>query len=116
MHKALNPRDDIDRLYVSRKDGGKWLANIEDSVDALIQRPEDYIEKHGGGLITSIRNDNDNTMDNRMTTRKGKCGPFKQLIYISYEKTWTRMRKVNFTRETSLLIAAQNNDVRTNNI
>ena len=34
MNKVLNPRDDIDRLYVSRKEGGRGLASIEDSVDA----------------------------------------------------------------------------------
>ena len=67
MHKALHPRDDVDRLYVSRKEGGRGLASIEDSVDALIQRLEDYIQKHEGGLITATRNDTDNTMDNRMT-------------------------------------------------
>ena len=50
MHKALHPRDDIDRLYVSRKEGGRGLASIEDSVDAPIQRLKDYIEKHERGL------------------------------------------------------------------
>ena len=73
MHKALHPRDDVDRLYVSRKEGGRGLASIEDSVDASIQRLEDCIQKHDGGLITAIRNDTDNTMDKRMTiTRKQK--------------------------------------------
>ena len=36
MHKALHPRDDVDRLYVSRKEGGRGLTSIEDSVDASI--------------------------------------------------------------------------------
>ena len=73
MHEALHPRDDDDRLYVPRKEGGRGLAIIEDSVDASIQRLEDYIQKHDGRLITAIRNDSDNTMDNRMTiTRKQK--------------------------------------------
>ena len=63
MHKALHPRDDVDRLYVSRKEGGRGLASIEDSIDAWIQRSEDNIEKYEGGLITAIRNDTDNTMD-----------------------------------------------------
>ena len=68
MHKALHPRDNVDRLYVSRKEEGKGLASIE---DRLIQRLENYIERHEGGLITAIRNDTDNTMDTRMTiTRK----------------------------------------------
>ena len=73
MHKTLHPRDDVDRLYVSRKEGGRGLASIEDSVDTSIQRLENNIEKHEGRLITAIRNDTDNTMNNRMTiTRKQK--------------------------------------------
>ena len=71
MHKALHPRDDVDRLYVSRKEGGRGLASIEDSVNASIQRLEDYIEKHERVLITAIRKDIDNMTDDRMTiTRK----------------------------------------------
>ena len=46
MYKALHPKDYVDRLYASRKEGGRRLASIEDSVDALIQRLVDYIEKH----------------------------------------------------------------------
>ena len=44
---------DVDRLYVSRKEGGRGLACIKDSIDASIQRLEDYKEKHEGGLITA---------------------------------------------------------------
>ena len=73
MHKALHPRNDVDRLYVSRKEGGRGLASFEDSVDASILRLEDYLQKYEGGLITVTRNDTDNTMNNRMTiTRKQK--------------------------------------------
>ena len=69
MHKALHPRDDVDRLYVSRKEGERGLARIEDTVDASIQQLKGFIEKHGG-LITAIRNDMDNTIDERMTSRE----------------------------------------------
>ena len=65
MHKALHLRDDVDRLYVSRKEGGRGLASIEDSVDTSIQRLGDYIEKHERGLITAIKNDTDNTTDDK---------------------------------------------------
>ena len=58
MHKVLHPRDDVYRLYVSRNEGERGLASIEDSVDASIQRLENYIEKHEGGLITAIRKKN----------------------------------------------------------
>ena len=106
MHKALHPSDDVNRLYVSRKEVGKGLARIEDNVDASIQRLEDYIEKHKGGLNPATRNDTDNTIDNRMTiTRKQKWerkqlyGRFKRLINnISHGKTWTWLRKGNFKR------------------
>ena len=72
-HMALHPRDDVDRLYVSRKEGGGGLGSIKDSVGASIQQLEDYIEKHEQGLITVIRNNTDSTIDNKMTiTRKQK--------------------------------------------
>ena len=115
MHKALHPRDDVDRLYVSRKEGGRGLASIEDSEDTSIQRLKDYIEKREGKLITTIRNNTNDTRTSGTTiTRKQKWeekqlyGRFKLLINnISHEKTWTRLRKGNLKRETeSLLIAA----------
>ena len=62
MHKALHARDDVHRLHVLRKEGGRELGSIEDSVDASIQRLEDYIKKHDGGLIKTIRNYTDNNM------------------------------------------------------
>ena len=87
MHKALHPTYDVDRLYVPRKEGGRGISSIEDSVDKSIQRLEDYIEKHERGLITAIRNNTDKTIDNRMTkTKKQKWeekqlhGRFKRLI------------------------------------
>ena len=93
-HKALHPRDNVNRLYVSRKEGGIGIASIEDTVDASIQRLEDYIEKHQRGLITTVRNDTDNTIDERMTTRKQKWegkqlyDRFKRLLNnISHQKT-----------------------------
>ena len=64
LHNALHPRNVVDRLYTSRKEGGRGLASIENSVDASIQQLEDYIEKHEGVLITATRNDTNNTKTN----------------------------------------------------
>ena len=87
MHMALHSRDDVDRLYLSRKEGGRGLSSIKGSVDASIQRLEDYIEKCKGGPITAARDDTDNTKTNSMSiNRKQKCqekqlfGRFKRLI------------------------------------
>ena len=77
------------------------------------------------GLIRAIRNDTDNTMDDRMTTtrkqkwkKKQLYGRFKRLINnISHQKTWNWLRKGNLKRETeSLQIAAYDNAIRTNHI
>ena len=38
MHKALYLREDVDRRYLSRKEGGGGLASNEDSVDASTRR------------------------------------------------------------------------------
>ena len=70
MHKALHPRDDVDIVYVFRKEWGKGLNSFKDGLDASVQPFDDYLEKHG--LITVIRNDTDNTKTNKMTTRKQK--------------------------------------------
>ena len=56
--------NDVDRLYVSRKERGRGLASIEDSVYASIQRLEDYIENRGEGQITATRNNTDEDQQN----------------------------------------------------
>ena len=97
MDKAWHPWDDVDRLYVSRREGGRRLTSIEDNLDASIQRLEDYIQKGRGRLITATRSNTDNTRISRTTiTRKQKCeekqfyGRFKLLTSdFSREKTGT---------------------------
>ena len=124
MHKVLYPRDDVDWLYMSRKEGERELVNIEDSIDALIQF-KDYVEKHRRRRITATKSNTDNTRINRMEiTRKLKCeekqlyGRFKwQTSDISHKKMWTWLRKGDLYRETkSLQLAAWNDAIRTNYI
>ena len=121
MHKALHPRDNVDRLYVSRK-GGRGHASIEDSFDASIQRIEDDIEKRRGRLITATRNNTDNTRISRTEiTRKQKLeekqlyGRFKRRTNdIFHEKTWMWKSKGNLERKTeSLLIVPPQKNKKT---
>ena len=73
MHKTLHPRNNADRLDVSRKEGETEFTTIKYSVDASIQRLNDYIEKCRERLITATRNNTDNTKPNRTEiTRKQK--------------------------------------------
>ena len=124
MLKSLHPRDDVNRLYVSRIEGGRGLTSIENSIESSIQRLE-YIEKRGRRLITATRNNTNDTRISRKTiTRTQKWeekqlyGRFKRLTSdISHEKTWTWLRKGNLKRGIkSHLIAAQNNAIMTNHI
>ena len=97
MYKAFHPRDYVYRLYVLRREGGRGLASIEDSVDASIQRLVDYIGNHGGRLIAANGNNTNDTRTSGTTiTRKQKWevkqlyGSFKRLSsHILHEKTWT---------------------------
>ena len=102
MHKALHPRDDVDRLYVSRKEGGRGLASIEDTVDASIQRLEDYIVKHEQGLITTIRNDTDNTIDERITTTRKQKWKGKQLYGHLFNKQHLTPRNLDLAKKRKL--------------
>ena len=43
-HKALHPKYDIDRLYVSEK-GGREIVSVEHCVAALIRKLKDFIKK-----------------------------------------------------------------------
>ena len=106
--------------YPARAEG---LVN-RTSINASI-RLEDYLQKHGGRLITATRNNTDDLRTNRTTiNRKQKREEkqlhrrFKRLINdISHKKMWMWLRKGNLKRETeSLMIAAQNNAIRTNHI
>ena len=70
MHKALHPRDDVVRLYVSRKEVGRGLTSIENSIEASIQRLDDYIQKRRERLVTAIRKNTDNMRTNRTTINR----------------------------------------------
>ena len=112
---------------MSRKEGRRGLASIEESVNTSIQQLEGYIRKYRGRLITATRNNRDNISSNRtkMTRKQNKkkkkweekqlYGHFKQQTSkVSNEKTWTWLRKGSPKKETeSLLIAVQSNAVRT---
>ena len=83
MHKTLHLWDDIDRLYVSRKERRRGLASIEDNVDTSLQWLGDYIEKHEGGLITGTRNDTEKTL---MWLRKGNLKKETESLLIAAQK------------------------------
>ena len=51
MNEALHSRDEVDWLSVLRKESTRRFTSIQESVDASMQRLEDYIERRGRRLI-----------------------------------------------------------------
>ena len=79
MYKALHPRDDVQRFSVS-KTGGRGLASIEDSIDASIQRLENYIQTCEGRLITATRNNTDNIIRQQPENKNGKINNLMDIL------------------------------------
>ena len=65
-NNALHPKDYIDRLYVSRKEGGRGRANFEDSVNTSIRLLEHHLKKNK----EATRNKTNNTTINKITITK----------------------------------------------
>ena len=69
-----------------KKKGGGGLARIEDSINASIQRLEDYIRKCRRRLITATTNNTDNTSVNKTKITRKQKWEEKNHIDISSDK------------------------------
>ena len=55
MHNALHPRGNIDRLYISRSEGGRGLLNVEDTVNLAKLGLQGYVKMNDERLISAAR-------------------------------------------------------------
>ena len=83
-HKALHPRDHIDRVYVSKKGGG-GLASIEDCVDTSKQEIKIYIKKSKERLI-KIAKDTFGNIQKKQQTRGKRNGKKNNCMDILSDK------------------------------
>ena len=54
MNRALHPKADVDRLYVSRNDGGRGMKSVEECVRVEENGLSDYLKRTGakvGGIL-----------------------------------------------------------------
>ena len=126
MHQALHLNDRIAILHVSRKEGGRGLATIEDSVDVSIRGLKDCIKNSKKRLIMAPTHSTEYLRSNRRKTKTGKQkwegkqlhGYFNwQINKISCGKILIGLQKGKPERKTeSVLIEEQNNAIRTNYI
>ena len=57
IYKALQPKSDVGRLYIPRKEGGRGLISIEGCVELAIRGLEVYVHGSEERLIQAARGD-----------------------------------------------------------
>ena len=53
----MHPKSDVDRLYITRKEGGTGLISIEDCVEIAIRGLEVYVHRSEERLIEAPKGD-----------------------------------------------------------
>ena len=135
MHRALNPKSDVARIYLSRKEGARGLISVEGTVKLAILGLERYVLTSEEGLpITARRVDGDyeqhlgiieNVKEFKERRRNGRSNVlkqkklhgkfFNQIEEVAGEEKWLWLRDGSIKRETeSLIMAAQEQVIRVN--
>ena len=133
MHNALHPESNVDHLYIPRKEGGRGLQGVGDSVKLTNLGLENYVKESRERLLTAARSvDIDLIQPIQETTSEAKKQK-KEERTISWEEKmlhgqlvrqtkevgnqdrWQWLRDGTLKRETeSLILAAQEQAIRTN--
>ena len=131
IYGVLHPKSDVDRLYISRKEGGGVLISIEDCVELAIRDLEVYVHGSEKRLIQTARGDriDDLAADlasvlKRSMKEKGLEDWGKKIVHGQYlgeakgvgsDQCWAWLQNGDLKRETEVLIvAAQNRSMRAN--
>ena len=84
-NKVLHSRDDIDRLYVSRKGEGRELTTIEDCIDLSLQGLKECFKKGKERLFTTANNSSDNRRQKKTITKTRKQKWKEKQVWIFQE-------------------------------
>ena len=130
MPNALHPKSNVDRLYLPRKDEGRGLLGVEDTVNIAKVSLKRYVNNSTERLLSSLRiTEDDEFIESEADVKKRKRterkenwkektlhGQFlRQTDDITVEDRWLWLKQGNLKRETeSLILAAQEQAVRTN--
>ena len=55
MHKGLPAKSDVDRLYVSRKEGGRGLVSCESTIESEENNPGCYLKNSNKNLLQGVK-------------------------------------------------------------
>ena len=130
IYGALHPKSDVDRLYIPRKEGRRVLISIEDCVElAIIRGLEVYVHRSEERLIQAARGDKIDGLEAPSVFKKSKKekrledweekvlhGQYlRQTKEVRSDQCWAWLQNGDLKRETeSLIVAAQNQSIRTN--
>ena len=129
MHKALHPKSNVDRLYISRNEGGRGLISIEDTIETSKIGLERHVQESKERLLSAAKRSHmevketvkqykDRRAKERKENWKEKVlhGQFiRQTEEIAGEERWKWLKNSGIKRETeTLILAAQEQAIRTN--
>ena len=72
IYGALNPKLDVDRLYIPRKEGGRGLISTEDCIDLAIIRLEVYVHGSEERLVQAARGDKIDGLETLSVLKRSK--------------------------------------------
>ena len=126
INRALNPKSDVARIFLSRKEGGRGLISVEDTVKLAIlglkryiliseeglliaaRRVDEDYEQHLG-MIESVKKFNErrrNEGSNVLKQKKLHGQFFNQIEEVAGEEKSLWLRDGSINRETESLIMA----------
>ena len=131
MNKELHPRNDVGRVYVSRKNGGRGLIGCENSVKSEENGQGWYVKNNIEPLLVAVKTSraitHEETVDPKEFketkdeqrknewTAKRMHGKFARDMEDKDKNTWRWMRKSDLKGCTEVLIcSAQEKSIRTN--
>ena len=131
MYRALHPRDSVDRLYLSRKEGGRGLISIEDCVDIAELSLKEYVMRSKEKIISAARGNVTKEVESAKAYKKRRREEretsvwekelhgqhFRQTKEVGAKESWTWLQRGELKKETEgMIMAAQSQSLRTNAI
>ena len=125
----MHPKSDVDRLHITRKDGGRGLIAIEDCVELAVRGLEVHVHGSEERLLQAAMGDRVGGLEAASVLKKAKKekrlqdweekalhGQYlRQTKEVRSEKSWVWLQNGDLKRGTeSLIVAAQNQSTRTN--
>ena len=95
IYGALHPKSDVDRWYISRKEGGTGLISIEDCVELVMRSLEVHIHGSEERLIQAAREEKIDGLGATSVLKRSKKEKRLEdwLKKVSHASIWGRLKK-----------------------